>query len=197
MQKKDVGPENTMLTNNEIEKIKALYIGIALNGEYLNNENRFITNFRLNNRYSTKQTSKFRLEAKLGRKLSKDETVDHIDGDVGNDLVNNLQLLSRRANIQKAWKNGSMSNSAKNIYKYINSDKNRRDKQGDNNGMSKITFEEVKSYRFLYDNSKVTKEELIIKTGLTRRSVERFLKNESYIDPEYNPIYKTKKTGIS
>lgn len=171
-----------MLTSKEIEKIETMYIGISINSEYTNNGNRYITNFKLNNKYSAKQTSKFRLEAKLGVKLSRDETVDHIDGDISNDDISNLQLLSRRANIQKAWEDGSMSNSVKNI----------QDKQGDKNKMSKTTFKEVKNYRFLYDSNKITKEEIIMGTGLTRRSVENFLKNESYVDPDYHSTYKVK-----
>lgn len=182
-----------MLTPSEIEKIKDIYPGIIIKSEYLNNEGRYITNFKINSKYSTKQTAKFRLEAKLGRKLNKDETVDHIDGNSINDSLPNLQLLSRRANIQKAWKDGSMSNSAKNIYKYINSDKNKKDKQGDKNGMSKITFDEVRNYRILHDSNKITKKEITAKTGLTRRAIEKFLKNESYVDPEYSPMYKTKE----
>lgn len=181
-----------MLTSKEIEKIEAMYIGISINSEYTNSGNRYITNFKLNNKYSAKQTSKFRLEAKLGVKLSRDETVDHIDGDISNDDISNLQLLSRRANIQKAWEDGSMSNSVKNITKYLSSDKNRQDKQGDKNKMSKTTFKEVKNYRFLYDSNKITKEEIIMETGLTRRSVENFLKNESYVDPDYHSTYKVK-----
>lgn len=49
-----------------------------------------------------KQYAKFKLEIKLNRKLGKDETVDHIDGDVSNDKFVNLQLLSRSQNAKKS-----------------------------------------------------------------------------------------------
>lgn len=41
-----------------------------------------------------------------GIKLKNDETIDHIDGDYTNDLINNLQILSRNDNIKKSLKTG-------------------------------------------------------------------------------------------
>ena len=38
---------------------------------------------------------------KMGRYLTKDEEVDHIDEDKTNDSIENLQILSKRANLQK------------------------------------------------------------------------------------------------
>src|SRR5687767_8198058 len=47
------------------------------------------------------QYCKYLMECKLGRKLTKDETVDHIDDDKTNDDINNLQILSRADNTAK------------------------------------------------------------------------------------------------
>lgn len=47
---------------------------------------------------TTKQYPKVKLEIKLGRLLSKDETVDHIDNDATNNKFSNLRLLSREEN---------------------------------------------------------------------------------------------------
>lgn len=45
--------------------------------------------------------SRYLMSISLGRILSPDETVDHIDGDKANDSLDNLQILSRRENIIK------------------------------------------------------------------------------------------------
>ena len=51
----------------------------------------------------TKQTisySKLLLEIKLNRKLTNDETCDHVDGNARNDSLDNLRVLTRTKNIQ-------------------------------------------------------------------------------------------------
>lgn len=42
------------------------------------------------------------MEIKLGRRLTKNETVDHIDEDFTNDKIDNLQILTREDNITKS-----------------------------------------------------------------------------------------------
>lgn len=60
----------------------------------------------LTKRYSgvslTYSYSKFLLEMKLGRILTLNETCDHKNDDFTDDSYDNLQVLTRRANIQKA-----------------------------------------------------------------------------------------------
>jgi hypothetical protein len=51
---------------------------------------------------TAKQYGRFLLEIKLNRRLSKNETVDHIDGDFTNDNSDNLQLLTRVENSAKS-----------------------------------------------------------------------------------------------
>lgn len=46
--------------------------------------------------------ARFLMSEKLGRPLSKDETVDHIDGDCTNDDPANLQIMSLGDNIRKS-----------------------------------------------------------------------------------------------
>ena len=53
---------------------------------------------------SSTQYARYLMAVKLGRFLTDDETVDHIDGDKTNDSIDNLQLLSRAENIRKACK---------------------------------------------------------------------------------------------
>ena len=47
---------------------------------------------------------KWLMQVHLGRELSKNETIDHIDGDVSNNSIDNLQILSLADNIRKAIK---------------------------------------------------------------------------------------------
>ena len=47
---------------------------------------------------------KYVMEQKLGRKLTPDETVDHIDGNPFNNHPDNFQILSRRENALKSVK---------------------------------------------------------------------------------------------
>lgn len=53
---------------------------------------------------STTQYARYLLAVKLGRLLSPKETVDHIDGDITNNDLDNLQILSRAENIRKSCK---------------------------------------------------------------------------------------------
>ena len=54
-----------------------------------------------NGKRTTISYPKYLLEQKIGRKLFSDETCDHIDGDFGNNSLENLQVLSRADNIRK------------------------------------------------------------------------------------------------
>ena len=55
-------------------------------------------------RRSSTQYARYLLSVKLGRFLTKNETVDHIDGDKANDNIDNLQILSRSENTRKSQK---------------------------------------------------------------------------------------------
>lgn len=45
--------------------------------------------------------SKYIMSISIGRVLTKDEEVDHKDGDKLNDAISNLQILSRKENVEK------------------------------------------------------------------------------------------------
>ena len=53
---------------------------------------------------SVTQYARYLLAVKLGRFLTEDETVDHIDGDKTNNSIDNLQVLSMADNIRKSQK---------------------------------------------------------------------------------------------
>ena len=52
--------------------------------------------------------AKYLMENYLKRKLSKNETVDHINGDFTDNRIENLQILSRADNIRKSAKGRQM-----------------------------------------------------------------------------------------
>ena len=96
------------LCHSDIIKEKALLLYPEFHtvyGPYYRKEdNRSILIFYDGVRRSAKQYAKIKLEIKLGRKLTKNEEVDHIDGNVQNDRFSNLQALSSFANKSKAAK---------------------------------------------------------------------------------------------
>lgn len=53
---------------------------------------------------SATQYARYLLSVKLGRFLTKNETVDHIDGDKTNNALSNLQILSSADNTRKSHK---------------------------------------------------------------------------------------------
>ena len=71
-------------------------------GPYINTKNnrKFVTHYE-NGKHRTQLYSRYVLEIHLGRSLLREEEVDHIDGDSSNDSIDNLQILSKRENIQK------------------------------------------------------------------------------------------------
>jgi hypothetical protein len=52
--------------------------------------------------------ARYLMEVHLGRKLSKDETVDHINNNKTDDRIENFQILSVRENIRKSAKGETM-----------------------------------------------------------------------------------------
>ena len=57
---------------------------------------------------------KYLMQQQLGRKLTDDETVDHIDGNKTNNDITNLQILTRQANAEKA-----MLLRPRRVYKFV------------------------------------------------------------------------------
>lgn len=53
---------------------------------------------------SSTQYARYLMAVKLGRFLTSEETVDHIDGDRRNNSIDNLQILSLAENIRKTFK---------------------------------------------------------------------------------------------
>lgn len=69
---------------------------------YISNEGRRIITFIKDKKSVAGMAyARYLMSVKLGRFLSKDETVDHIDENKLNDKIENLQILSREENFNK------------------------------------------------------------------------------------------------
>lgn len=77
--------------------ISKLYNGIhTIYGPYIAKDNRRRVILYDGNRRITRQYAKLKMEIKLGRRISYNETVDHIDRNKLNDSYTNLQILDRK-----------------------------------------------------------------------------------------------------
>lgn len=86
-----------------VDKILHLYGEVKLYGPYTRKQDgRKIIVICGKDKRTTKLLAKVKLEVKLGRLLSKYETVDHKDGNSTNDKFKNLELLSKSDNSKKA-----------------------------------------------------------------------------------------------
>ena len=124
---------------------------------------------------TTRQLAKVRLEVKIGRKLIGKETVDHKDENKTNDDTNNLQVLSVSDNARKSSLGRTRTLGIK------QTEKTKNKFRGEFNGLSKISNEKVKEFREEFFSGRTSKKEIINDSGLTRKSVENFLKGKSYL----------------
>lgn len=115
---------------------------------------------------------KYLLEQHLGRKLTDNETCDHIDGDFTNNSISNLRVLSRELNASL----GGLGNK----YCLGNKQSKEQKRSGHKNGKAKMTEEQVEAYRQLYKEGKLCMEDVIKETGLTERSIINMLNYRSY-----------------
>ena len=108
--------------------------------------------------------------------------VDHIDGNKRNDDSNNLQVLTRRDNILKAHNDGVYDNNKLLFLEYLHSKENSESVSGELNGMAKLTNEQVRNYRIKHRQCLITKSQIILETGMSRRSIENMLNNKTYVN---------------
>lgn len=102
---KVIKPKKTppvVLTTEEIQNILNLYTEYTkVYGPYLRSDGRITVGLNNGKKTINKQLARLRLEVSLQRKLTTDETVDHIDNDKTNDALENLQILSAVENAVK------------------------------------------------------------------------------------------------
>jgi len=84
--------------------MRIVYIGVMrVYGPYKRKDGRqHVIIIYENGKRQTISYPKYLLEKKIGRKLTKNETCDHIDGDFTNNCLDNLQVLTRSENSAKA-----------------------------------------------------------------------------------------------
>lgn len=94
----------TQETWNKNETKKIILGGIKYH-IYQNKDKRIRAYYRdKNGRYIVKSFPRILMEEKLGHPLKPDEDVHHIDGDVTNNDLNNLQVLSHKMHEQLHFK---------------------------------------------------------------------------------------------
>jgi hypothetical protein len=83
--------------NTKFDFNKNLYPNVKyMNGPFLRNDGRLMLTCVLsNNKKTSISYPKYLKENELGRKLSFDETIDHIDGDPLNNDLDNLRVMNR------------------------------------------------------------------------------------------------------
>lgn len=86
-----------------------MYENYKVFGFYVRKDNRKIVILQSleDSKLKTVSYPKFLIEQHLGRYLTKDETVDHINADFTDDKIENLQILSRAENAAKSFKDGT------------------------------------------------------------------------------------------
>jgi hypothetical protein len=136
--------------------------------------------------------ARYLMSVHLGRKLTKIETVDHIDGDTLNDSLENLQILSNEDNIKKIGiKSIDLFLLPKNKKIYLTNliDEIFEDLQVEVvfDKLRLNPFYEDSLYSFIKDNQEKFSKN-IIQTYLTRSKDLNYLLREANIDHQ---IYET------
>lgn len=89
--------------------------------------------------------------------------VNHIDGNKKNNNINNLEIVTTRENNLHA------------LYTGLNK------KYGEDNPVSKITNEDAKRIRYLYENTSITQKDLGEMYGVCRTCIHKIVRYKSYI----------------
>jgi len=138
------------LTAN-IEILKKLYPEMESIGTpaYMCNGTRLHFSMKLiNGKRKSVQYARLLLECSIGRRLIGNETVDHIDGNVANNEIHNLQILSRSQNARKG-PNSEVKARRSAIISMKLTGKKQPLIQGDKNGSSKLTNDQVSEIKEL------------------------------------------------
>lgn len=127
---------------------------------------------------TTHQLARVLMEIKLGRRLSGNETVDHIDNDKTNDSSENLQVLTRAENAKKSADASALKGY---LEEHRGSEKLSAVVRSENNPRAVFLNEEVKQIRegFLEMGGF---DELLNVAPLTRRALIQLLEGKTYPD---------------
>lgn len=158
------------------------YIGTPA---YMCNGTRLHFSVKLRNgRRKSIQYARLLLECKIGRRLVGNETVDHIDGDVTNNDVDNLQILTRS---QNASKGPSLENKLKKSLLLSNKMKNKKQpwNDGELNGCAKLTNEQINDIKNEQLNHYRGQDRIIAdRYGVSRELISHIRHGRVRISPE-------------
>lgn len=114
----------------------------------------------------------------LGKKIPAKYDVDHIDGDVCNDKISNLQLLTRKQNRQKGPSLAKKLRQRKVLSVIMTGNANT---VGSKNGLSKLTEKEVKKIKaMLCPYHRGLDAELAKKFGVSRETISSIRRNKAW-----------------
>ena len=165
---------------------KKLYgSSLVIHGPYVRNkDNRKFVILTVDGRKITKLYAKVKLEIKLGRLLSRDETVDHKDDDVTNDKFANLQLLSMLDNVSKGHRTGALHTRGAVRYSKsaIGRQKTSERTQGERNNRAKFTNQEARRLRIDFAKGRHTVTDIMKLYDVSDRTVKSLLSGRTYVE---------------
>ncbi len=170
------------LTAN-IEILKKLYPEMESIGTpaYMCNGTRLHFSMKLiNGKRKSVQYARLLLECSIGRRLIGNETVDHIDGNVANNEIYNLQVLSKSDNCRK----GSNDINRRKVAE-INSIRMKGNKIaiGNDNGMAKLSDIQLSEIRiFQRDHYRGQDKILADQYGVSRELISKIRRGKVRIN---------------
>jgi len=172
----------------DLIKVFAIYGECKVYGPYTSKKDgrkRCVLTFDHCKRKTTVSYPKLLLETSVGRKLVKDETVDHIDADHTNNAIENLQILTRVENASKAHTDGKCS--AAPLVTYLNSIDGkaaRSARMKAKNPFAVFTESDVVVIRTSFKNKTKTVPQLALEYNVGERTIYNCLTGSSY---DYHP----------
>lgn len=164
-----------MLEENFIKTINKLYPEYKIYGPYpRKSDGRMQLVLSKGKLKITKLYAKFLMEAFLGRILSKEETIDHINENPLDDRIENLQILTRSENARKSSKGAIRLRGYK--------QKEDHKQKGTRNGQSKFDRSTILEMRNLLDSGEVSVQCLMEKYQVSRKTIDNIKNRISYLD---------------
>lgn len=162
--------------------IGVLYPELKIYGPYLSKDGRYRVVFSNGSTKVTRQYAKVKMEIKLERRLAANETVDHKNENKKDDRYSNLQLLTRRENVVKSHKAGTLSSEA--IVKFSKTATERKRRRvrvlGEKNPFARFTDADVMKLRSSFKSGKLSINEIVHTFKVTKRCVTNMLYGVSY-----------------
>lgn len=158
-----------------------MYENYKVFGPYVRKDNRKIVILQSleDSKLKTVSYPKFLMEQHLGRYLTKDETVDHINADFTDDRIENLQILSRAKNAAKSFKDGTAHTGLMNL---TDKERERRSKtiRGELNPSSKFNEKIVLDLRIKFKNKEISVKDIMKQYQVNERTTRLMLKGKTY-----------------